>query len=267
MRGDLLRDLLSLELADEPRVLARARAYGHDLTRPHVVLVVRPDAPDDIVDPPSRTVPEASLQHVISCTRSIASSGPGRPLVASQDGAVIVLWPADDGRDTPMQAAEAIRRYVASRGSGQVSASVAIGDRCETPMDYRFATRLATGALRMLQEAGVSGRVIDVQDLGMYRLLLSVDDPVILRSFADRVLGALHRHDRARNADFVRTLRTFIEHDQQQGRTAAALHVHPNTLAYRLRKIETITGLSLRTTEGLLETSFALAIERLLQGR
>jgi hypothetical protein len=69
VRGDILADLLSLEPADEPRILARARAYGRNLTQPHVVLVARPDTLDAEVRGPGLTMSEEAQQHVIACAR------------------------------------------------------------------------------------------------------------------------------------------------------------------------------------------------------
>jgi DNA-binding PucR family transcriptional regulator len=88
----------------------------------------------------------------------------------------------------------------------------------------------------------------------------------VLRGFADRILGPIRQPPETRNADLVRTLRVYLENDLQSNRTAEALHVHPNTLAYRLRRIETLTGSSLRSSKGLLEMSFAVAVDRLLSG-
>jgi sugar diacid utilization regulator len=260
MRGDLFRDLLTLEPGDAPEMLLRARSYGLDLTRPHAVLVARPDP-----EATGAAMSDEATERVISCVRRIVTESRGRALIGARDGAVLVLWPVTGEADrSPAHVARSIGASVGSRGGGTVS--VAIGDTCDSPLDYRIATQLAAGALRVTQEAGARNRVVDVEDLAIYRLLLSVQDPAVLRGFADRVLGPLRQQHEARNADLVRTLRVYLENDLQSNRTATALHVHPNTLAYRLRRIETLSGTSLRSSKGLLEMSFAVAVDRLLSG-
>lgn len=57
-----------------------------------------------------------------------------------------------------------------------------------------------------------------------------------------------------------RTLNVWFEHDGHPAATAEALHVHRNTLDYRLRRIGEITGLDL----GKLEDRFLLYISSLL---
>jgi hypothetical protein len=66
-----------------------------------------------------------------------------------------------------------------------------------------------------------------------------------------------------RNPDLPLTLSVYLEHDLDRRRTAAALHVHPNTLDYRLRRIVELTGLDPATSRGLQLLGAALAARRL----
>ncbi|WP_245721409.1 PucR family transcriptional regulator [Nocardia crassostreae] len=56
-----------------------------------------------------------------------------------------------------------------------------------------------------------------------------------------------------------RTLETYLAHDLNTTATAAALHVHANTVLYRLRKITDLTGLDPAKTRDLLRIAAALA--------
>jgi hypothetical protein len=66
-----------------------------------------------------------------------------------------------------------------------------------------------------------------------------------------------------RNPDLPHTLAVYLEHDLDRRSTAAALHVHPNTLDYRLRRIVELTGLDPSTSRGLQLLGAALAARRL----
>ena len=68
-----------------------------------------------------------------------------------------------------------------------------------------------------------------------------------------------------RNPDLPLTLESYLAHDLDRRRTAASLHVHPNTLDYRLRRIVELTGLDPATTRGLQLLGAALAARRLQQ--
>jgi purine catabolism regulator len=64
--------------------------------------------------------------------------------------------------------------------------------------------------------------------------------------------------DGGRASDLVTSVRVWLEHDRQTERAAAALHIHPNTLLYRVRRFEQISGRPLTSTESLAEVWLAL---------
>jgi sugar diacid utilization regulator len=58
-------------------------------------------------------------------------------------------------------------------------------------------------------------------------------------------------------------LETYLGTDLDRRRTAAALHVHPNTLDYRLRRVVELTGLDPSTARGLQLLGAAMAARQL----
>ena len=79
-----------------------------------------------------------------------------------------------------------------------------------------------------------------------------------LRALASQVLGAVLAYDAVHSGDLVSSVRVWLEHDRQTDRAARALHVHPNTLLYRIRRFEQISGRSLASTESLAEVWLAM---------
>ena len=79
-----------------------------------------------------------------------------------------------------------------------------------------------------------------------------------LRALVDDVLRPVIDYDEAHGGDLLVTIRTWLEHDRQTDKAARALHIHPNTLLYRVRRFEQVTGRSLTSTEALAETWLAL---------
>lgn len=67
----------------------------------------------------------------------------------------------------------------------------------------------------------------------------------------------------ARNPDLLLTLEAYLGADTDRRRAAAALHVHPNTLDYRLKRLVELTGLDPATTTGLQLLAAAVAARRL----
>ena len=73
------------------------------------------------------------------------------------------------------------------------------------------------------------------------------------------VLGPLLDNDRAQNTELVRTLREYLSGIRSWNDTADALHIHRQTLGYRLRQIEALTGRSTRRPADIAMFWMALA--------
>jgi purine catabolism regulator len=79
-----------------------------------------------------------------------------------------------------------------------------------------------------------------------------------LRALVEQVLGPVIDYDSAHAGGLVTSVRVWLEHDRQTERAARALHIHPNTLLYRVRRFEEISGRSLASTGSLAEVWLAL---------
>lgn len=90
-------------------------------------------------------------------------------------------------------------------------------------------------------------------------------DQSIRRAMVDRVLGPILGQDGGSGDRLVETLRVWLESGQRTGPAADRLRVHPHTLAYRLRRVEEITGRNLTSPTTIVE--FWLAIEVLRHDR
>ena len=85
------------------------------------------------------------------------------------------------------------------------------------------------------------------------------DDGDTLRELADSALGEVIAYDEQHGGALVPSVRTWLESDRQTAQAAANLHVHPNTLAYRVRRFEQLSGRSLQSTADLAEVWLALS--------
>jgi ribose 5-phosphate isomerase B len=73
----------------------------------------------------------------------------------------------------------------------------------------------------------------------------------------DIVLTPLSRHDDVRGSNLQDTLIVFCRTGFSLRETAAILHIHPNTAAYRMKKIREVTGLEYRDIDDLLLLALA----------
>lgn len=91
--------------------------------------------------------------------------------------------------------------------------------------------------------------------------------PTEARVLVSRILSPLMSHDAEHGTDYVQTLRVVLRLDRSWQRAAAELHIHRQTLGYRIRRIEQITGRGLTRTDHIAEWWIALRAHDLLTGR
>ncbi len=88
--------------------------------------------------------------------------------------------------------------------------------------------------------------------------LLLASAPRVADALHHRVLGALGDHRPQRAADLLETLVAYLDSGLDRRRAAQRLHVHPNTLDYRLRQIHEHTGLDVHRPDDLVLVALAL---------
>ena len=108
-----------------------------------------------------------------------------------------------------------------------------------------------------LSRAAAGGRVLASYDEDQIARWLT-SDQTDLQVLVSDVLGGAISYDREHGAEIVPTLRTWLERGRRTPEAAQALHIHPNTLLYRIRRFEEISGRSLALTESLAEVWLAL---------
>ncbi len=90
------------------------------------------------------------------------------------------------------------------------------------------------------------------------------DDAETLTALVDDVLGEVLAYDEAHDSRLLTSVRTWMERDRRTEDAAAALHIHPNTLAYRLRRFAALTGRDLSSSAAFAEVWLALQAARQL---
>lgn len=65
------------------------------------------------------------------------------------------------------------------------------------------------------------------------------------------IIGSLIEHDSENKLDLINTFKIYVENKGNVSQTARALHLHRQSLLYRLKRIEEITKLSLDNADDI----------------
>jgi sugar diacid utilization regulator len=234
LRSDLVVELV--EGAEGPGALNRAQAIGYDLGRPHRVILVEGRCGDDQAD---------DFFHAVR--RAAREAGAGS-LLAARSGEVVIL--ADT--EVPW---EQFQAALAAEWRG-ADCRIGIGGRRGRIDEFPDSYREARLALKIQQVIGGCGRLTLFDDLGVYQVLATTQDPVTIERFVHEWLGTLMDYDAAHGAQLVMTLSEYLECGGNYNATARVLSVHRSTLKYRLKRIREVSGHDL----GLPDTQFNLQL-------
>lgn len=116
--------------------------------------------------------------------------------------------------------------------------------------------RYALAAARAQSPKGA--RVTDVEELTTLGSLLAGVPADVRRAFSTRVLGPLARGGSASHRMLLETLEVFLDRHGSWARTAESLHLHVNTVHYRIQRIEALTGRDLSRLDHKLDLHAAL---------
>ncbi|MBD0744554.1 helix-turn-helix domain-containing protein [Streptomyces sp. CBMA152] len=116
--------------------------------------------------------------------------------------------------------------------------------------------RYALAAARTASPGGA--RVTAVEDLSTLESLLAGVPADVRAAYCARTLGPLLKADTTSHATLLETLEVFLAHNCSWARTAEALHLHVNTVHYRIERIELLTGRDLSRLDHKLDLRAAL---------
>lgn len=106
---------------------------------------------------------------------------------------------------------------------------------------------------------GSEMRLVRFEDIEQFNPWLNLE-PSAMDQVVRHVLGTLVQYDRRHGTELVTTLGTYFRENRSLKTTAERLIIHPQTLRYRLKRIQEITGRDLDATQNLAEFWWALSM-------
>ncbi|MGH3311576.1 MAG: PucR family transcriptional regulator, partial [Streptomyces sp.] len=289
VRRRLAVEVLDLVQAGAPpaEIAARLRVAAPVLlpslgSAPHwQVVVARVDGVPD-GDRASGPVAQALLEEILLDPRTAGTGGPGtadRVAVAhtGEEAAALVPLPALPAQPEPLEPPESPEQ-ASDAGSGLTAGGLlatvreslerGLADGGRLTLGVSAVVHSAEGLRGALEEARHARRVAAArpgrvcaaghEELASHVLLLPFVPDDVRRAFTARLLAPLHDYDGRHRAELVSTLTAFLSADGSWTRCAAHLHLHVNTLRYRIGRIEQLTGRDLSRLEDRLDFFLAL---------
>lgn len=249
MRATFLDELLASEIADEQAWIQRGASLNYDLARPHVAMLLE-----------AGNVPEwpAPLLRFMRQRQVMA------PYTRRDEG-MLVFWPVENpksGRELKTVAGEFAEQILGRYPKARLV--IGIGRPGRGPAHWLQSQQQARESWRLGKE-WEAAPITYFGDLGLYQLLTGLSTNPEAARFYRKTLGKLISHDGNKNSELVQTLDAFFACHGNLSQTATRLHIHRNTLTYRLEQIANITQLDLDDPDARFSLQLALKLRPVLK--
>lgn len=243
----------ALSDAEREQVVSETRLLGVDLAKPRfAVLINVPGFAEQLSSTADKIAPITRLKEKI--TREVAAVFP-----TSNDNTVtyfgqnrfLVLKDASKGDETLEMFRKKAPQMLSNIGK---DLTVGIGGLYLGVEGLLTSFKEADAALRLGMKLNQEGKVYYIDDLGLYVVFgnIGMEKQVQL---AKKLLAPL-----LKDPDLLKTIRAYFAENLNLTKAAGNLHIHRNTLIYRLGKIKDLVGLDPETFEDAVQIKLALTL-------
>lgn len=253
-----LKDNFILQLAkerneDEHAIRSKAELLGYNLSLPYLCLVGAIQLRESSAEFPTFDADNpytSSLQNVnyyIQKEITNAAKFLGKKAMTTFDeDEVIIFLEADDYRfsETANQFLDSVDRRL-NEMLTEIGVVWGIASKRDEPHGFHTSYREAKTALEIgLRKKEFSSRTF-YKDTRINRALLEMTENREINRLVQEVVKPLADYDQKRQTDLIDTFMVYSKYNGNVSQTARALHLHRQSLLYRLRNIESLTKLSL----------------------
>lgn len=136
---------------------------------------------------------------------------------------------------------EKLKEFVSDNYSGW-ELSMGIGREYEQLKDLQKSFNEASRCIVLAEKINYNKDLIWHKEMGFYNLLLEFEEKERIEEFIQDTLGAILEYDEENRTDFLDTLKVYLWSNRSFLHASEKLHMHKNTVKYRVQRIEELTG-------------------------
>lgn len=266
-KKDLIDELVSGKIQSVNLLFEKANVFGWDLDGSFSAVLFKTVGAKDTSQ--GRQISKRPLQQNLSSMFEVISQYLPKGIMTSKGDTVIVLWKVEEGHNFSLwsqkikKAAYEVQKLI-KKQIGDITVQVGIGNIADNILEIARSYKEAQEALELGKTVFGEETVTMFSELGIFRLLCNFGDLSSLRSYIPVSLKRLINYPHSNQADLIKTLRVFLECNQNATKTSQILFLHYKTVVYRLERIKEITQMKFEDHEEMLSVHVGLKIMELL---
>ena len=258
LRSDFVQEVATGGFVSADQAFSRAKLLGYNLELPYVCLVGFPENFKELFEKHKKDY-NSYVQWTESMIRYIeeelyfAAQSLNREIMMTYQGQRLLIYlekPAETNYDHIINFVDLADRRLRNL-LPEVAISWGIGDYSEGFQGLSESYSHATTALDIGRRKKGKGQRMLYSDTRIDRVLLTLAQNEEMKEVIMATIQPLVEYDKQRNMDLIGTLKSYNQNHGNVSQAARALSLHRQSLLYRLRKIESLTGLSLIDSDDL----------------
>lgn len=139
-----------------------------------------------------------------------------------------------------------------------------IGEPTKTIECIAKSYNQATNILKLQKKRGSNDEVTAYNELGLYKLLFSMENKEAMKKYYNETLEPLVKYDKVNDTDYILVLDSYLKHNGSVKGVAAQLFYHRNTINYKLAKIQEILSCDLSQLNTRVVYTIALMLREII---
>lgn len=251
-------DLLYHKFESHKEMVRQGKHFGWNLERPHHLMILQIEWKD------GHMTNMDWMNDILASIGTFSSSLKENIIVFPFQDQIVVLL--EDGLERSMND----RKNYVFNISRQLLAflsnlwpdnlfKIGIGKWYQDTVYLNKSYQEANLALQFGQIWQENNQIYHIYDLGILRLLMYIHQEILF-DFSNEYLSLLEESDEKNGTEYIKTLKSYIQHQGVINDVSESLHVHPNTLRNRIKKMEEITGIDFQDAETFINLVIAVKI-------
>ncbi|CNF37150.1 DNA-binding protein [Mycobacterium tuberculosis] len=192
---------------------------------------------------------EAERQRISDALALHLAATNARSASALVGGIAYGILPAAEGEDAHVRAERVAAEFL-GRTTTRLRCAIGIGRIATSVTELAQSRRDADRALRVIRSDESARKFARISDVYATALLLELSDLIAAEAAPPQLpLARLLQYDEEHDTDLIPSLRAWLDAFGDVKTAADAVHVHPSTFRYRLRRVVEISGLDLHDHE------------------
>lgn len=122
---------------------------------------------------------------------------------------------------------------------------ISIGNRVKNIENLSNSYKKSLNVLKIQKCKNISQDIMLYKELGIYKLLLSIEDQEVLHEFYNENLYPIIKYDELNQTDYFKVLNSYLKNNGSIKAVSEELFYHKNTICYKINKIQELIDCNL----------------------